>query len=309
MTLKFSVTPAGLAWLSQAFPEATAISPLRSPSGNPADVDEEVTGDLLSQGVIESDGTITPQALAPLQLLAKSEKFARIRVRGTSSPLDKVVYFADGIACSVDATVARFEIQYPAMNQEAGYFLSELTGSSRLVNVPFAVTLPETQATTLLALVDLVRYGSLAALAGRTASVSFTLDEILAQLSAAHSFLSLSKTLESLTAGNGLVAADISAALQALTVSGHVQHSEGRFFLQGAALELATTFLIPDYIFDLSFGTVLSAESVEQSSCSIVFCGMHNLLYVDATGEGVTLETISGSDALGMLLTALTEIT
>jgi hypothetical protein len=306
MSLKFNVSPAGFSWLSQAFNQTTPISPLNLFKGFATEYEDSVVKDLISQNVIADDGTIQPGALASLNLLAQADAYSRVRILGTLAPVDKVTYFKSDVSCSVDSGSGAFEVAFPAMTKEAGYVLEEFTGSSRLINAPFTATLPLQESLALLALVDLVRSRSLLALGGEKRDFSFTPEEVLAKANGQEGYISFVRSMKDLAQISSLSHEEGLAALRSLVDKGFAVEREGRYAACGDALSLATTHLIPEYVFNISYGRLVSVSEVEKSECNVVFSGMHNLLYMELDGEDkVSMETMSGSDLLGILISAL----
>jgi len=305
MSNAFKITPAGFGWLAQAFSEANAISPFAAFAKDRPEFAERTADDLVTQGVIDREGTLRPEALAALRVLAKADGYFRLRILGTDAPVDKVTYFQGDATCSVDGAEGGFTVTYPAQAQEAGYILEEFTGSSRIINVPFRTSLSPKAAAVFLALVDLGRSRALLALAGEPKPQSFSPKEITDKANSRGSFFSFVRCLQELTGVEALSAAETTAALRELAAQQLVAVADGGYRLAGDALELALTFLIPEYVFHLSYGWMLTPETCEQSECYVIFCGMHNLLCLDTAGGMITIETMSGSDLFTLLVGAL----
>jgi len=307
MATTYRISPAGFRWLSQAFDHVSSISPLLRQREDEVQVEEAVVNELVAQEVISSDGAITATASVVLKVLAEAESFSRIRILGTMSAVDKVTYFHNNLACSVDSGNSAFEITMPPCTTEAGYVLAEFTGNSRLVNVEYRAVFSLSLARAFLALVDLVRIRSLKIIAGEQVQLGCTWAEILEwAMSRQQGYMVLSRSLQDLVEQSRLSEALPPSALDELISKGMVRQEGELYFLLGEALELATNFLIPEYVFNISYGQVKSAAEVVRSECNVVCCGMHNLLYIEWLGnDGFALETMSGSNVLGMLLNAL----
>jgi hypothetical protein len=277
--------------------------------GEAQEVDESVIDELKAQGIISADGTITGEAAAVLNVLKEARSYSRIRILGAMSQVDKVTYFHNNLACSVDSGPSTFDIAMPPSTADALYALEEFTGSSRLVNVEFAAKLSLMGARAFLALVDLTRVRALKILAGEPNELGCTKGEIMARaVSQPQGYMALARNLQDLVEPSLLGAELPVAALDELLGKRMVRREGELFFLQGESLELATNFLLPEYVFSVSYGHVNPPREVVHAECNVVFCGMHNLLYMEATGnDELNLETMSGSALFGMLQRALAE--
>lgn len=308
MAIKYRISPAGFRWLSQAFDKVSPISPLAQVQSGLVDADETDIGELVAEKVIASDGTITPEACALFSVLAQAQAFSRIRILGAMSSVDKVTYFHNSLNCSVDSGASVFEVHMPACTSEAAYVLEEFTGTSRLVNVEFDATLSIEGARAFLALVDLVRARSLKALSGEASDFGCAAEEILTRaVGAKQGYMALSRSFADLVEPELLDKQLLISALDELVEKGLVRQQGDLFLLWGDAMELATNFLIPEYVFNISYGRVASPLEVVHSECNVIFCGMHNLLYMEVVGESFNMETMSGSNLFKMLLSAMTE--
>ena len=307
MSYTFKITPSGFGWLAQAFSEKNAISPFAVFEKSASDFGEEEKEELISQDVISSNGTIKPAAFTALKVLSTAEAFSRIKILGTDSPVDKVTYFKDGQACTVDGGKGYFTVTYPALAKEACFTMEEFTGSSRLVNVPFRAVLPPKTAVVFLALVDLFRASALMALAGEPKTVEFTAVDIIDRANSSWSPMWFVRVLKDLVDTQPLSLEEVLTALCELKDNRLIEEKGGHFFLMDEALELAGTFLITEYVFNISCGRMISADACKHSECYVAFCGMHNLLYIDTEGDMVSLETISGSELLNILANLLQE--
>lgn len=306
MPVEYRITPAGFGWLARAFPDSNAISPFAAFAKVAADFNDEDKESLISQGGIAPDGTVQPAALAAFKVLSAADGFSRIRVLGTAAPVDKVVYFKENMACSVDGGEGYFSVAFPAVNREAIFMLEEFTGSSRLVNIPFHTTLSHKAALVFLALLDLHRAANLCALAGEPKDTVFSVGAIIQKATAGGSSLMwFVNSLKNLTGDAGLSEADVPAAIDELQQKNLAGEKEGGVFLARDGLELAYAFLIPEYVFNIGYGRMISDSSCEHSECSVIFCGMHNLLYIDTDRDSIIIETMSGSELLRIMANAL----
>lgn len=307
MSVTYKITPSEFGWLSQVFAQKNAISPFSSFEKHAPSFDEAAKADLISQGVIAEDGTIQSSAFAALQVLAQAEAYSRIRVLGVEAPVDKVTYFKGKSACAVDSGNGGFTVAFPAMSKEAGFVMEEFTGSSRLINVPFAASLSPKAALAFLTLVDQHRTLALLALAGKPKEAGISAHQVRTKANSNGSYLSFTTSLKNLVGLDSLAPADISVALGELVERKLAEERDGNYYLTGDALELANTLLIPEYVFNISSGRMLKPDTAEHSECYVLFCGMHNLLYIDTDRGMVTIETMSGSDLLGIMMNSLSE--
>ncbi len=306
MPVEYRITPAGFGWLARAFPDSNAFSPFAAFAKVAADFNEEDKESLISQGVVAPDGTIQPSALAALNVLSGADGFSRIRIMGTAAPVDKVIYFKENTACSVDSAQGYFSVVFPAVNREAVYMLEEFTGSSRLVNIPFHTSLSPKAAFVFLALLDLHRAANLCALAGEPKDTVFSVGRIIEKANTeGNSLMWFVNSLKNLTGVVGLSETDVKAVVNELKEKNLSGEKEDGVFLAGDGLELAYAFLIPEYVFSIGYGRMIAGNSCEHSECHVVFCGMHNLLYIDTDRDSIIMETMSGSELLGIMANAL----
>ena len=306
MSETYQISSTGLGWLGLAFQEKNSISPFVLLEKDKADFNDSVKEALLVGNIITSDGTITPDILPALQILANAEAYTRIRILGVDAPVDKITYFKNGMSCSVDSGPTDFTITYPAMSQEAGYVMEEFSGSSRVVNVSFQTTLTVKATQVFLSLLDLSRAEALCILAGRTGANAFTVEEIIKKQEEGTSYLWLNRTLKNLIGDSSLSAGDTDGALQELIGLHYVEQEGNKYSLSKHTYELAMSMLIPNYVFHITSATMISSSQAKQSECYAVFCGMHDILYIDQDAKGVTIETISGSNLYQILRKVLT---
>lgn len=304
MPTVFRVTPSQLAWLGQAFPEKNIISPLAAFTQQTA-LSEEDESDLIRQGIVAQDGTIQPTALAVFHLLAGADGFSRIRILGVTAPADKVVFYKGEMACSVDSSQGRFTITYPPDIKESTLTFEEFTGSSRLINIPFQAQLAPNSAMVFLALLDLQRRANLLALAGENPKMAFGTAEITEMIHRAKKWSWLAYALHQLAGERPWREEEVRSALRELLKKGLIAASGENFRLVSAAWEVAQELLLPEYVFNIAYGRLLSPKTIEHSQAYVVYCGSHNILYLEAVGDLIAIETIAGSDLLMMLRRAL----
>lgn len=307
MTVTYKISPAGFGWLAQAFDDKNILSPFAIFEKYAPDFSEREKEELISQNVIFSDGTIQPSALAAFKVLSSADAFSRIRILGTMAPVDKVTYFQGEASCSVDSGAGYFAVTFPAMTKEAGFVMEEFTGSSRFVNVPFRTMLSQKAALVFLALVDLYRAAALLALAGEPKAINFSAGDITARANSGESLMWFVKSLKNFTNSASLSEGDLPDVLEELNEKKIVEEKGGKFYLMNEALDLANTFLIPEYVFNLSYGRLISPAEVLHSESYVIFCGMHNLLYIDTDGDRISIETMSGGELLSILMNLLQE--
>ncbi|AEE95507.1 hypothetical protein [Mahella australiensis] len=305
MALTYNITPAAFGWLGQAFADKNLISPFLAFEKNKGDFDEEGKAALVSQGIITDDGTVRPEAAAAFGVLANAEGFYRIQILGVESPVDKVTYYKGNATCSVDSSDGYFVVSFPAVSREAGFTMEEFTGSSRLIDVPFHESLSYNAALAFLSLLDLRRAANLCAMAGETRSAVFSADEIADRINKDQSLMWFVNSLKKLIDVDHLSAADVSGAIPELKGKGMIAENGNGFSLTGEAEELADFFLIPEYVFDIEYGKMISPSACEHSECRVIFCGMHRLLYIDTDGDKIVIETMSGSELFEIIWDAL----
>lgn len=307
MSKSYKISSVNFGWLGNAFPDKNSISPLTLFTKEGGAFNEASRKELLSQSVIEQDGTISPEVLPALEILANAEAYTRIQILGTNAPVDKVTYFKKGSSCCVDSDQTDFTVTFPAMSKEAGFVLEEFTGSSRFVNAPFETVLSPELAWAFLALVDLIRANALCTLGGKPGELIYSVQEIHKKMEESDSYLWFMNTLKILTGDLVLSINQVQKALDELVKKGLLTTYGDSYSLQLKAMELANSTLIPNYVFHITSANMISQTLAEQSDCYIIFCGMHDILYLDKANGEITIETISGSDLIGILLKLLLE--
>lgn len=305
MGLTYNITPAAFGWLGQAFADKNLISPFLVFEKNKGDFSEEEKIALISQGIIMDDGTIRSEAATALEVLANAEGFYRIQILGVESPVDKVTYYKENVTCSVDSGNSYFVVNFPAVSREAGFTMEEFTGSSRLIDVPFHELLSYKAALTFLALLDLRRAANLCALAGEEKSAVFSANEIADRCNKDKSLMWFVNSLKELIQADSLSVADVSDVMAELKDKGLVVENDNGFLLVDRAEVLSNVFLIPEYVFDIEYGKMVSPSACEHSECRVIFCGMHKLLYLDMDDEKILIETMSGSELFEIIWDAL----
>jgi hypothetical protein len=103
-----NLTPSALKWLGSAFEKKSRVSPLSTVSAE--DFTQEGLDDLVKQGVVSEDKTMTPEAYALLDILAGAKKFASVQLSGGSGHINRVTYWNGDNSVSLNSKGENFTL-------------------------------------------------------------------------------------------------------------------------------------------------------------------------------------------------------
>lgn len=305
MALEYRLKPEAFGWLAQIFEEATPISPFCFYADRKNAFDEEQKDNLIRQGIIDESGNLSPQPYSVFKMLAGATSYARVQIIGVDAPVDKIVYSNGVQRCSMDAMSECFSLTYPPLDESVGFALSEYTGTSRFINVPFNIKLSVTGARTFLLALDVMRQRVLKTLTRLEAAFTFTISDLLSEYHAPHTLFHLSKLLDDLVGTDSVEENAIEKGLSMLVNLNLVVQSKEGWLFTDFAMSLATQLLIPEYHFNITHGAVESDTTVVKSECYVSVFGIHDLLYIDQDNGDIVIETMNGTDLYMILMNAM----
>ncbi|PKM85256.1 MAG: hypothetical protein CVU86_03060 [Firmicutes bacterium HGW-Firmicutes-11] len=169
-----------IAYLADRFPQATTISLFQTTraatNGNEA-------ATLAAKGVLE-DGVIAAAARPVLEILADAKQAARLIVRDGLTVLEAYAYRLGETIALVENQGEDIDISLPEDFSHIGYDVSQYIGTSARKTTGIEVLLPEEEAMTLLALIDVYRHWTLRSYLGEEVADTVLLEDIQRQAAA-----------------------------------------------------------------------------------------------------------------------------
>lgn len=284
----------------------SAISPLRYGTSGPDDL-----GSLVHAGICEPDGTLAAGVRPALDVLGNAAAVTRVHLSGGPTPSQYMVFWdPSGDTASLVNVDGQMRIEAPAPTGLFVAIIGQHLGSSVLKTVDFDTNLSADETVVLAALMDEARKAFLRARADEaevgTAGLSAT---SLAASCAARSDtnLWLKDVVLDLVGSEGLPADRVSAAAASLVEQGLIAKRRSQFHLEPEVEFLASRFPILQTSLVLTVGGVDGTGDVRVSGFTCLQSGVHDLLYLEATGDTVELASVSSAEVLDYANTYLAE--
>lgn len=289
----------------------STVSPLRY--GTPRIVDEEVAGALAQAGVRDVGGQLADGVRPLLDVLGGATAFTRVYLSGLESPYEFVVYFdAAGRSASVINLGSDVQLSSPAASGFVLGAVEQTSGSSAFASSTLEATLAPAEAIVLGAMLDAQRKVSLSALAegsepGTASSSAATLAKACAESSGDPR--RLAEVIADLAGSDGLTAAEVSQAADALVGAGLAEKGGEGFRLSGQALECGRRFLVPESATTLTAGQLGGDGNVGLAGFTCLQAGVHDLLYLESSGVEFEVRAITSMELLAYVEAFVTDPT
>ncbi len=274
------------------------ISPLRF--GPPRPVDAALRRDLTAAKVLNTRGSLAPDARRTLEALAGAVSFARVIYAAGPSASETVFYFTPEAAAPISVSNTQEGLLITDPTDPAAWVsdLADLAGRSRLQTLGFETRLPPDAALVMAALVDLVRKAILRSIVtDEDVEIgAHTPEEIAAELARpfANTRWLATAVAETCQREPGLSVPAVRAALSDLVEKELVLSDDQRFILNVTPALLARRFLFFDQAFKLEAGQQALADGTPvMVGFTCLQAGVHDLLCLEYVQDQVHLETIS----------------
>ena len=310
MTLTHTFSPAALGWLGSAFEEKSRVSPLGRL--DPGDFVEADKADLVEAGVIDEEGQITPAWYVPLNRLAGTDAFSRVRLSSGPIRAERVAYFegAGRDAVSLTVTPEGLRIDHGASIDSFLLEVAALTGESSVVNSEFEVELGYEDALVLSAFIDLHRLAVLRSCADEEDYTfpALSADAIIARAQATGSRpQALTGIIRSLKGRPEDPSPEQAVScLDSLVQRDVLSQDDGGYLASDDLKRLAGNLLIFQGMIHLDAGRTDDEGRLEMLETLFIQAGLHDILRVDPGGGSVTMESVSSAVLLGYVRTMLT---
>jgi hypothetical protein len=249
-------------------------------------------------------GQLRPDLAETVELLKQPTKYVRLRLNKGPLKLEHIIYSCsapasdDLLQVSLTLGEGKLTLRNPAPLDLIMVGLIEYLGDSSITSSSFRFKLKRADALCLAVLTDLHRRGIMADRAAmRNASPGhYSLHQI------AEALLQTPPDNQWLTAAfsaymqwkPALSEQELRAALLNLEGSALVADEDGKYSLTGEALSFASHFLLVWQALQLEAGMETKAGKVIRSNMLCLQGGLHDNLYLEADGEFITGESVSG---------------
>lgn len=283
-----------ITYLASLFENTTPLSPFVNNKQAPLGTET----DSLTEKNILANGVLTEEANALFAPLASPERCSRMILQKPFCLLEKYTYSKEG-----KLTLAESDGQglvFTALEGDAQPIIEVMDDffpHSQIKNANINITLAPSQALVLLACIDLCRTRALGAyLSGQGADLSFTADDIVAQMNAGF----VNGLVYGLS-GNCNVPLPEDETVASLMVlieqAGCISPVElGKYVLTDDYRLFASSFLIYDSLLLLEAFEITSENKMAASMDLCFISGMHDILAFSAVPEGFEITTLSGAD-------------
>lgn len=287
------LTPAALNWLGSAFEKKTKVSPL---STAPSDgFDQAGLDDLVKQGVVAADKTMTNEAYAMLDVLAGATKFASVHLSGGSGHVNRVTYWNGDKTVSLDNHGGSFTVSLGNDASALETVFTEITGSNRIVSANFSGSFDFRTALVFAGLFDLSRRAAVRLYADSTpAPAGFSAAEVSKFASEANNARWLTSHLKALPIrGYGATPAEAEASLKSLVSAGVCAAAkDGTYTAAYDSAELAANFLFIENTVRFRAGTETNG-SVNAAERMYLQAGIHDTIMVDVSVDKIDINSTS----------------
>jgi hypothetical protein len=265
----------------------------------------------VAAGFCDASGQIVPGILPALDVLGNAQAFTRMYITGGPNAYEYIVYFtADGRTASLINIKGDVQINCPSIADLFIEMASQALGLTVYRNATIKASLTPEEALVFSALVDLQRKEILRALAGSKdipplAVDPPSLDTFLATPEGNYQWLN--NVIRDLAYDENAPSPQVLAGLASLTDKGLVVKTGPAYRLSDDAAYLARRMLVIDTSLVLTTGQLASDGRVGLAGFTCLQAGVHDLLYIDATGGSVELQAISSAAVLDYIRAFMTD--
>lgn len=279
-----------------------ALSVLRGPAVPPT---PEVREALRAAGVVHADGRIDPAVGPTLRILAAPTRMVGLSTRLASSAsldTDLVVCWDDDRAVTLGRTAGQAIIVNPAeLDHVAGVALG-LVGASPWLDGTFEAEFSPGAVALLMTVVDHQRVAVLRAAADGRPLEPPPVERARLAVRQGSGLLSLAELVQVVDDRAAAWGPDDEATL---VRGGFLETTPSGLQLAGASIALAAQLLWIKTIITLSAGTVEPDGSAQLAAVTWVQAGVHDVLAIERTPDGVRLELVSAASVVAAVSAAL----
>lgn len=281
--------PAMLGWLGKAFPNATKMSVFEQ-FKDVAFTDDDKKS-LIEQGIIDQQGTISPQVYAMLHILASADTAFRIQLIKLSNVSEKTAYYFENQGVSVDQQGGVYTIRYPIPVEQSISDYREFLGDGRYIDVPFQKNGVNSAIKAAIAGFDCQRKAILVGLGSEeNINLNFELSAIENQI----------KSNQALAIGSWLSVFDGEPSVRQALDAGYLIEKDNHIVLPEEWLSLASGCLLLDLVVDILVIKNIDSENTISRARAFVF-DRHNIMYIEENRGMMEVTTTSGSDLIEIL--------
>ncbi|MBT8213411.1 MAG: hypothetical protein KJN71_09720, partial [Acidimicrobiia bacterium] len=269
---RFLIPPEALAGLGSY---AHTVGPLSVLSTDP--LPDAVVESLMQRGILDSVDRVNARFSPVLDVMAEPAALAQVHVVGGGSLVEFTVHAASRGSVSAVATPEGLELAAPAEVDGAMRLLTQHVGFSMLTGLTLSVDVELRHAIAFSATIDHYRRRNLEGFLGGTPGGQPPADR-----QAVRELLSVTDARWFVPLVGGLTGADAAAA-DVDGLSGELDH---------AASQIATRFPLFDRVITVSSAATIGGGEHAASQVMIIQAGVHDLLVVEASQEGVRFTTL-----------------
>jgi len=289
MVNMITCNPAMLGWLGKAFPNATKMSVFEQ--FKDVEFTEDDKESLIEQGIIDQQGTISPQVYAMLHVLASADTAFRIQLIKLSNVSEKTAYYFQDQGVSVDQQGGVYTIRYPIPVEQSIADYREFLGDGRYIDVPFQKIGSNSAIKAAIAGLDCQRKAILVGLGSEESiNLHFELSAIDNQI----------KSNQALAIGSWLSVFDGEPSIRQALDAGYLNEKDNQIVLPEEWLSLASGCLLLDLVVDILLIKNIESENTISRARAFVF-DRHNIVYIEENRGMMEVSTTSGSDLIEIL--------
>jgi hypothetical protein len=287
----------------------TSVSPFRY--GKTTASCSEESAALMAAGVCDAGGKAVPGIQPALDVLGNAQAFTRMYITGGPNAYEYIVYFtADGRTASLINIKGDVQINCPSIADLFIEMASQALGSTLFRNAAIKASLTPEEALVFSGLVDLQRKEILRALAGSADIPPMSidppsLDTFLAAREGNYQWLN--NVIRELAYDKNAPSPQVQAVLASLADKGLVVKTGPAYRLSDDAAYLARRLLVIDTSLVLTTGQLAPDGTVGLAGFTCLQAGVHDLLYIDATGGTVEIQAVSSAAVLDYVRAFMTD--
>ncbi len=287
------LTPAALNWLGSAFETKTKVSPLSTAQAD--GFDQAGLDDLVKQGVVGPDKTMTTEAYAMLEVLAGATKYASVHLSGGSGHVNRVTYWNGDKTVSLDNTGTMFTVSFGNDASALETLFTEITGSNHIVSSNFSASFDIRTALVFAGLFDLSRRAAIHLYADNTpVPAGFSAAEVGKFVKEANNARWLTSHIKSLPIkGLGATHAEAEASLKKLVAAGVIAAAkDGTYTSAYESAELAANFLFVENTVHFRAGSEQNG-TLSAAECMYLQAGIHDVIMMDVAADKIDITSTS----------------
>ncbi len=300
---RFVVRPGWLPILGERLGSLNALSPLQT---NAPHVPPGGDRQLREAGILDLAGCLSPAYRPALEVLARPGCFVRLQLLFNRRIVEHTLFYPPGgkVAVTISPGAGGLQISHPAGTQDFVRMLSQWTGASRMIGLPYEAETSSEEALVLAALIDDRRRGLLGArAAGTSPNRPAAMAGMLADWiqSAPDEPFWLTAVVRRAVEGAPLESLSrVESALEGLLTARLISRCGSGFALTADTATLAERFQAPDRVLVLAAGILENGTRVRIGSTYAVQASVNDMLLVAPAGR-IHFKTVAPARFLAYL--------